>query len=209
MNETRQAFVDAAGVTLRLATGAAVVQGWNEPSRLEGMTVGALAVHVVRAGITLVEPYLDDPEPPGTRAFDASRFYSGLSQDLQADVHRGVRNDADHQAEGGPETLTGSAGQLDSLARRLGREPEARRVRVMNGIDMTLDGFLVTRLVELVVHLDDLAASVDVPTPEVPAVATDLVVACLTGVARRRHGDVMVIRALARQGWADGVLPIF
>lgn len=51
---------------------------------------------------------------------------------------------------------------------------------------------------ELVVHLDDLAVRVGVPTPEVPAAATDAVIGLLAALAARRHGAVPVIRALTR-----------
>jgi hypothetical protein len=53
--------------------------------------------------------------------------------------------------------------------------------------------------VELVVHADDLAASVGVePTPPQPA-ATAVAIDVLVGVARVRHGDMAVLRALARR----------
>jgi hypothetical protein len=64
--------------------------------------------------------------------------------------------------------------------------------------------------VELVVHIDDLAGSVGLPTPDLPDLATDLVISCLAGVARRRHGDLEVVRALARHERAHSdVFPVF
>jgi hypothetical protein len=51
---------------------------------------------------------------------------------------------------------------------------------------------------ELVVHIDDLAISVGIPTPELPAAATDAVIALLGALAARRHGPVAIVRALAR-----------
>ena len=64
---------------------------------------------------------------------------------------------------------------------------------------MTVDEYLRTRVVELVVHADDLAASVGVapmaPRPETGKIAID----ALVDVARIRHGDLAVLRALARR----------
>ena len=76
---------------------------------------------------------------------------------------------------------------------------------------MALDGFLVTRLVELLAHADDLAASISIPTPEMPQMAYDLVIPCLTDVARRRHGNLAVscVRCARRERSIDGVFPVF
>jgi hypothetical protein len=58
--------------------------------------------------------------------------------------------------------------------------------------------------------MDDLAASTGVPTPDLPPHAVKLVAACLTDVARRRHGDLAVLRTLARRERSvEGVFPVF
>ena len=85
-----------------------------------------------------------------------------------------------------------------------------RRSRCSASRSMSLDEYLVTRLLELVVHLDDLAVSLGVDTPAVDAQAVDLVTQCFLGVARIRNGDVAVIRALARRERAPAtVFPVF
>ena len=61
-----------------------------------------------------------------------------------------------------------------------------------------LDEYLRTRLVELTVHIDDLAISVDV-APSVPAEAYAAAMDVLVAVGRRRHGDLAVLRALTRR----------
>lgn len=66
------------------------------------------------------------------------------------------------------------------------------------GWDLTLDDFLTTRFLELVAHSDDLAVSVDLPTPTVPESAATVVVDLLSRLALRRHGSTAVIRALFR-----------
>ena len=62
-----------------------------------------------------------------------------------------------------------------------------------------MDDYLVTRVVEIVVHTDDLSASVSIPTPHFDASTVNLAIDCLMDVARLRHGDMAVLRALARR----------
>ena len=66
------------------------------------------------------------------------------------------------------------------------------------GWSLGIDDFVTTRLMEIVVHSDDLAASVGLPTPEFPEPALTPVLGLLTGVAVRRHGQAAVVRALSR-----------
>lgn len=74
---------------------------------------------------------------------------------------------------------------------------------------LPLDQCLLTRLVELVVHLDDLAVSLEVPTPPVPAEAAEAVTACLTRIAVARHGFLPVIRTLSRRERAADPIAAF
>jgi hypothetical protein len=63
---------------------------------------------------------------------------------------------------------------------------------------LTLDDFLLTRLVEVAVHVGDPAVSVGLPTPPLPADVTGPVLDLLARLAVRRHGPVAVLRALTR-----------
>ena len=67
------------------------------------------------------------------------------------------------------------------------------------GWALTTHDFLTIRLMEIVVHSDDLAASVDLATPQFPDAAVREVLGLLTTVAVGRHGQTAVIRSLARQ----------
>jgi hypothetical protein len=53
-------------------------------------------------------------------------------------------------------------------------------------------------LLELVVHADDLAVSLDVAPPGFSAAGIDLAVGALVRISLRRHGQVAVVRMLAR-----------
>jgi hypothetical protein len=63
---------------------------------------------------------------------------------------------------------------------------------------MRLDDYLVTRIVELAVHADDLATSVGLES-SLPPAALAMAVHSLVDVVRVRHGDLAVLRALSRR----------
>jgi hypothetical protein len=211
MNQTRTSFLEAAGVAVELLRRPEVADRWPEPGASEGMTVGAVAAHLVSSGIEMLVPLLEVEGPPGTRVLEPSRYYSGQSLDLDHEGHHDVRERAQTGSRRGAAALAADAATaVAGLTLRLSEQPEGRRVLVLGAYDMTLDGFLVTRLVELLAHTDDLAASAGVATPDLPPGAVTLVVTCLTDVARRRHGDIAVLRTLARRERSTkGVFPVF
>jgi hypothetical protein len=89
--------------------------------------------------------------------------------------------------------------ELARLADVLGRPRAPDTVHIpWQGWSLTTEDFVVTRCMEMVVHGDDHAASIDVPTPEFPDPVVERVLALLTGVAVRRHGQAAVVRALSR-----------
>jgi hypothetical protein len=73
---------------------------------------------------------------------------------------------------------------------------------------MRLDDYLATRIVEQVVHLDDLARTVGHDGWVLPAGAAELAIDVGVDIAVRRGGSTAVIRALYRQGWSESVLPV-
>lgn len=72
-----------------------------------------------------------------------------------------------------------------------------------------LGKYLSTRIIELVIHGDDLAASIDVELSQSPTAATSVVIATLVDATRRVHGDRAVMWALGRNERApDDAFPI-
>jgi phosphoribosyl-ATP pyrophosphohydrolase len=57
--------------------------------------------------------------------------------------------------------------------------------------------------------MDDLAVSIDVETPELPAEAADLVITTLVRIAAAHHGEVQVLRALSRRERAAVTISAF
>jgi hypothetical protein len=211
VNRTRRAFLDASAAAAELVDRPEVAERWDAPGASIGMTVGAVAAHLVSSGIQMPLPCLDEEEPPGERALDPSRFFSGQTLDLAHEQHQQVRDRALGQADLGVEFWRGAArSSLGELSERLAAAPEGRRVVALGRFHMALDDLLVTRLVELIAHGDDLAVSVGLPTPDFSADAVELFSGCLVNVARRRQGDLAVIRTLARGDRApEGVFPVF
>jgi Mycothiol maleylpyruvate isomerase N-terminal domain len=211
MNEIRAAYLEAARAGADLIASPEVARRWDEPGASEGMTVGAIATHLVEAGMGMMVNCVEaDEQPRATRLLAPGRYYSGQSLDLQHEGHQAVLKASLAAADRGAETTRADAlAALEILTKRLAEEPDDREVLVLDKYMMTLDGFVATRLIEVLAHTDDLAASIGV-TVEPPAAALTVVAACLTDVARRRHGDLAVLRALTRGDRNDvNVFPLF
>jgi len=202
MSDARPAFLDAATTAARLLERPELAGHWAQGSVLREFSVAGLAGHLFR-GMSTVERYLDEPEPePSEAGISAASYFDTVirSADISDPANQAIRARGEEAAAGGPAALASDArATLDRLTSRLAGEGPGRRVRVAGGLVMTLDEYLRTRVVELAVHADDLAASVGVelvpPQPATTAVAIDV----LVGVARIRHGDMAVLRALARR----------
>ena len=211
MNEVRHAFLDAAASAVELVHHSQVEAHWDEPGACEGMTVGGIASHLIKSGISMLEACLDEPEPePSGRVLTPGRFYSGQSLDLGHEAHRSIRDSANADARIGAIALRAEADTAVAvLTDQLAGAGDERLVLVLGRFTMTLDGLITTRLVELLAHSDDLATSLDL-TYDPPAQALTIVSSCLIDVARRRHGDRALLRALARGDRArEPIFPVF
>lgn len=186
----------------------ALVERFDRPSVLREFTVRGLAGHLLRA-MTSVAGYLDRPEPAaadpgqGRAVVSAAAYYAavlGGDTDIQSDLHRSVRQRGVEAAPGAPGDFAHEWGEIaGDLVSRIRAEPPQRLIEVYGGLVLRLDEYLLTRLVELVIHGDDLAVSLGVAPPALSSDATGLVIATLVEVARLRHGDTAVVSALARR----------
>lgn len=196
----RQLFLDNAAIVLDALRDKRVAAAWEQPSVLEEQTVGSLAGHLARGGVWVVRDYLDAGLPDGEVAFEtAAAYFSGIGKGLDPAAHQAVRDRGAAVAATGHGTVVADLhSALDELRTRLHDEPTDRRVAVYAGLVMRLDDYLWTRIVEQVVHLDDLARSLDItPWPTSPDAAA-IAISCGAEVGRRRYGDAAMIRALYR-----------
>lgn len=196
----QKTFLDTGRVAADLLARPEVEAAWDGPSALRGFTVRGLAGHLLRATGS-VAAYLDRPEPDGEPISAASYYSIAVDEpDLDSEIHRAIRQRGEEQAAGGYEAVRAEAYEvLDRLAQRLAAEPADRKVRAYKDLVLRIDDYLVTRLIELVVHVDDLAVSAGVPVPKLPPEATGLAIGALVEAARVKHGDLAVLRALARR----------
>jgi uncharacterized protein (TIGR03083 family) len=175
------------------------------PSVLPGWTVAELIAHLGRAMDALAAVR---PAPPGTTPLSLGTYLGGYTQGA-ADIAETTRTLA---AAIAPDPLGGVdamvRGALDNLERLT---PDDGVVLARRG-PMTLAHMVLTRVIELVVHADDLARSVERPgaAPLDPG-ALDLAAGALLGVLRDRGGpDVEVgdplawVRLAAGRAPADG-----
>ncbi|WP_327581758.1 maleylpyruvate isomerase N-terminal domain-containing protein [Nonomuraea sp. NBC_00507] len=205
------AFLDTAEVVSGLLHSPALTERWERPSALAEFRVSGLAGHLARAVFNVERWVAEPPQADGT-PIDAVAYFlagAGPAPDLGDTVPRRIREVGEQEAVGGPAVL---AEEFDAARARLTALlpplPLDRPVGVFAHV-LPLDQCLLTRLVELVVHLDDLAVSMKVPTPPVSTEATDAVTACLTRIAVARHGFLPVIRTLSRRERATDPIAAF
>lgn len=77
------------------------------------------------------------------------------------------------------------------------------------GWSLVRDDFLTTRMTEIVVHGEDLAASTGLTTPPLPVDVLDPVLRLLTRLSVRRHGQAAVVAALTRSERAPRTISAF
>jgi len=208
--DVRGLVVDAVHAAARLIAAPATAERWNEPSALDGMTVGALSAHLVRAaGSTLA--YLDrtptDARPDGELLTPITYFRAAV----EAPIHDQIKDVSADEAAIGPEKMTAKCHRLvDDLRARLAAEPTDRLVGALGGRMLSLDDFCRTRFIEVLLHIDDLAVSTGQPRPALDPRGPAAVVSILVGIARDRHGDWGLLHALARAERASGdEFPVF
>jgi hypothetical protein len=203
------AYLSAAATASALLRSPSLPPAWASPSALEEFQVSGLAGHLAR-GVFTLEQYLDAAPPAaGTPTIDAPTYLVQFT-DLSPDDNLQVRERGEAEADAGPGDLIERYDAARArLAARLPTLPETHPVPMVGGNVLPLGECLITRLVELLVHSDDLAVSVGVPSPEFDEEPADLVVSVLARFARRRHGTAPVLRALARQERALGSIAAF
>jgi hypothetical protein len=205
------AVLRAVDSLVELVSAPAVAASWEGESALPGMSVGGLARHLVSQPECAVE-FLQISPPPGTNTLWLMDYYDRvdwLHAAVDAPENTSIRDDFNELS--GP----GHADSVDILRRARADLPAAlagagpATYVPWQDCALHVDDFLACRLLEIVVHADDLAASVGVPTPQFEKDALDPVVALLATLSVRRRGQDPVVRALARSERAEGSVSAF
>lgn len=201
-------FLDGASVVAEAVASDVVGQKWDEPSVLEEQTVGGLAGHLARGGIWVVREYLGIDVSDRPADFDsAGHYFAHFADHASADDHRAIRDRGAAVAAKGQSDVVGNARlALEALRVELLAAGPDRLMSVIGGRVMRVEDYLATRIVEQVVHLDDLGRSVGTEWA-MPEAAVALVLEIGVDVGVRRRGAAAMTRALFRHGFADA-LPV-
>jgi hypothetical protein len=196
-------FVASARAAAALVTGREVRDRWDAESSCAGMTNGGLANHLAdqttnTLRLLATEPSALEPIPVREHYRRASWAHSTLVDE----PNTSIRDGSNEQAQGGYDALAARvAADLvalqPALAAAAERSPDAVLVP-WQGWALSTHDFLVTRLMEIAVHADDLAAGLGVETPEFPDDVVREVLGLLSAVAVDRHGQTALVRALSR-----------
>ena len=117
------------------------------------------------------------------------------------------RSTDDTEAALGPAALADRSSEALETVRQLLANGTARDVVPIPWQRWSLrrDDFLLTRMLEIVVHADDLVHSIGVPAPEFSAEVFAPVRDLLVRLAVKRHGQSAVISALTRSERAQNI----
>jgi len=209
----RTVFFGAASAVADLIASPAVGDHWGERSCLEGFTVGGLAGHIVRSVQALVE-LLERPLPEGARVVTPAEFF-GVNKPkgpvLADPIAKYIVDVGENRAKFGQGAVVGTfrelVGQAEEVLGDLTATTIIPTIRVSDGVT-SLGIYLTTRVVELVVHGDDLASSVGIDW-QPPFSAGALAIGILVQIATEQHGAVEVLRVLTRtERAASDVFPV-
>jgi hypothetical protein len=198
-------YLDAIEWLIALVRSDEVASAWDQPSALAHYTTGGVAAHAVQGGVLRLEALLGEPEPIGSRVVKVGEYFGPNRMADPGDddaLFAALRTSAEEFAQQGTAGLiTACLASRDELARLLPQSRADRAVpsvRVPDG-QVPLADYLRTRVLEVVVHGDDLAASVaGWRPPDPPPEAVGVCLNVCVDLARARVGDLGALRAFTR-----------
>ena len=131
---------------------------WRRPSALPGWTVADLAAHLTMA-LGVIPAVLGDPSPD--KPITVDRYVSGYAAAATQILERDVAGAAGRDPA---EILAGLYDRRAAAAAAIADPPAVRAVRAPRGPIAPAD-FLTTRIIEMVVHADDLSRSLPAREP--------------------------------------------
>ncbi|WP_166903455.1 maleylpyruvate isomerase N-terminal domain-containing protein [Mycobacterium sp. DL440] len=199
------AFIATGYDFLDLVKSPEVARRWSEPSALERMSVGAVAAH----GLGNLEQVLDNcerPEPATARFLGIVEYTRSARLDKREDLdkyvgHAIIIDIAEQAASEGPGAVIERAEQwLEQLRWVLPAQDPNKHVYLPRLPPMAgaLAMMVANRTNELIVHMDDVAVSVNVPTPPIRPQAAAMALTVLVSVSRKVNTDLELIRVMAR-----------
>jgi len=209
----RSAVPHATDLVVALISRPEVAAAWDQESSCAGMTVGGLTHHLVSQPVNVVKLVGADPtvgaEAQTISVLEHYARAAWLREDLDGDTNRSIRESSDQQASDGIDVAIGLVTDARSVMDEALADMFASTYIPWQGWRLATDDFLVTRLMEMVVHADDLAASVAVASPDFGFEVLDPVFRLLTALATRKHGQDALVRTLTRPQRAPGSVSAF
>ena len=206
------AFLAAVDLSLDLAARPEVRGAWERESACAGMTVGGLTHHLLKQAGNTVRGLRATPDgAPPIALLEHYARAAWVEAGPEDEANVSIREGENDGAQVGPDVVLELAAEwADDLPALLeaARDPDTIFIP-WQGWSLTTEDFLTTRMMELVVHGDDLAASVGLDTPTYPGGVLTPVLGLLTGVAVRRHGQTAVVRGLSRPQRAPASISAF
>jgi hypothetical protein len=180
-----------------------IAEAWGQPSAVPDYTVGGMAAHAVH-GVVWLEQLLKDTEPAGLRPVTIAGFF-GLNRvegDAVDPFAASLRAAAEAFALTGATVVTAACTTArDELVELLDGASSARAVPVIRaaGGQVSLCDYVRTRVLEVVVHGDDIVCSVPgLTVPDPPSGALEVSLGVCLEMARARVGDLGALRAFTR-----------
>ena len=210
-------FLLAGSSSLELLGRVETVTRWDQPSALADMSVGALAAHLgsqvltTHAAVTAGTGVTDEQPVPLLEHYQRVPWASApLDDPANVTIREGAEESARHGHDGLVRDVQLALEDLRAAFTRslpAGLPPAIRMP--WWGWSLSFEDFLVTRVMEIVVHSDDLAVSLDIEPPTLPQTVLGPVLALLVGVSLQRHGQAAVVRALSRSERAPASISAF
>ncbi|TQM62252.1 maleylpyruvate isomerase N-terminal domain-containing protein [Humibacillus xanthopallidus] len=211
MTDLRAAFLAATEHVAAIVSRDDVVAAWHEQSALAEWEVGGLVAHLASQPVTVVTLLSADPVGDPIPIEEHYARSAWVDASLDDEINVSIRESSDARAADGPDAVLADVTEArEVLPHLLATQPDGRAVLIpWAGWSLNLDDFLTGRLMEVVVHGEDVAASVGFTSPALPREVLDPVLLLLTRLAVTRHGQGAVVSALTRAERAPRTISAF
>lgn len=209
--DLRPAFLAATDHVVSIVSRDDVAAAWHQPSALPEWSVGGLVAHLASQPPTVARLLGTEP---AAEAISLDEHYARslwVSAAVDDDINVSIRASSDEQAaDGRDEVLARLLEAREALPALLEAQAADRAVLIpWTGWALRRDDFLTGRMMEIVVHGEDVAASVGFTAPTLPDEVLAPVVALLARLAARRHGQGALVSALSRSERAPRTISAF
>lgn len=211
MEDLREAFLAAGDHVVRVLEHEEVAVAWERPSALADWSVGGLAAHFASQLPTALRLLRTASGPAPIPLEEHYARAAWVTAELDDEVNVDIRGKGDSLAASGRDAVLAAASEaIAELPGVLVDVPDDHAVLIpWQGWSLSRDDFLTARMMEIVVHGEDVAASVGIAAPPLPPDVLDPVLRLLTRLAVRRHGQAAVVAALTRSERAPRTISAF